>query len=205
MKGLTVRLIVAALTFAIGIIAAGLWIFNRHQESKPIKSQMLVESKGNYPAPPLSQVTISSRWKKVELTHFSFYVPPKMKALKVQGIDSAVWRYISKDVELTIDLGFYSGKPAIYEDEPEYREEQVKIDGKNAVLCFFRFNEPFDGKRPYVAAVYFSDIGMEETKLSFFASCKTHSEQKTAETIFRSIKFERLNSGKHRSAGFGEA
>ena len=46
-----------------------------------------------------------------------------MKRVDAKGIDSAIWKYASKTVELTIDFGLYSGKPSIYAEEPAYRED----------------------------------------------------------------------------------
>ena len=136
-----------------------------------------------------AQVPVVSNWKEVDLGNFSFHLPPEMKPINVRGTDSAVWKYVSDELELTIDFGLYSEKPWIYEEEPEYREQRIKVDGKKATLCFFRFSEPTKEIHRYAAAVYFSGIGSKETKLSFFAMCKTPKEQATAETIFRTIKF----------------
>jgi hypothetical protein len=128
-------------------------------------------------------------WKEVRLEHFSFYIPHELKVVKVSGTDSAVWKYTSTDLEFFIDLGFYSGKPLNYKDEPEYREEEIEIDGKKATLCFFRLSKPFLKNLPYVAAIFFPDIGMEEIKLSFLANCASPHEQGVAKEIFLSIKF----------------
>ena len=153
----------------------------------------MLPGRGSTPRP---QATVPTDWKKINLERFLFYAPPEMKSLDVKGIDSAVWGYASSDLELIIDLGRYSGKPSIYEGEPDYREERIKIDGKEATMCFYRFSERAEGRHPYAAAVYFSDVGNRGTKLSFFASCKTPGEQRTAEAIFRTIKLARPAKGK---------
>jgi hypothetical protein len=146
----------------------------------------------NFGATPFSYVA-SRTWKKVELKHFSFYIPPRMKLSQSKGIDSAVWRYTGNNLKLTIDLGLYSGKPSVYEEEIGYREEIIKINGKIAIMCFFQLREPVESGYPYVAAVYFEDIDSKDYKLSFFASCASPIEQETARKIFSSIVFKEFS------------
>jgi hypothetical protein len=129
-------------------------------------------------------------WVKIELERFSFYVPPELKLQHDRGIDSAVWSYAGKNLKLIIDLGRYSGKPTIYESEPDYREEQMIIDGKKAVLCFYRRSTVTRENLPYSAAVYFSEVKTKEEKLSFYVAGASPEEQEIARKIFLSIDFK---------------
>jgi hypothetical protein len=141
----------------------------------------------------LSQQNAVYSWKEVDHKLFSFNIPPDFQPQKVEGIDSAVWRYNSDDLVLIVELGIYAGKTAIYSDWPEYREERVTIGGRKAILCFFKAPESRKGNYRYFAAAYFEDIGKKSVKLSFFANCRSPREQAVARSIFRSIKFKRLS------------
>lgn len=129
-------------------------------------------------------------WVKIELERFSFYVPPELKLQHDRGIDSAVWSYAGKNLKLVIDLGRYSGKPRIYESEPDYREEQIIIDGKRAVICFYRRSTVAQEHLPYSAAVYFSKVKSTAEKLSFYVAGASPEEQEVARKIFLSIDFK---------------
>ncbi len=140
---------------------------------------------------PLPTIKIPDNWKLINLNDFSFYLPPEVKSVKARRIDSAIWKYIGGNMELTVDFGMYASKPHIYGKEPEYYEEQVKIDDREAVICFFRSSDSNLQSRPYIAAVYFSTMDSKDTKLSFFINGDSSTEQKMARTIFSTIKFHR--------------
>lgn len=128
-------------------------------------------------------------WRKVNLKHFSFSLPKAMAPLRVRGTDSALWKYASSTLELTIDLGIYSEKPLDLSEDPQSREEQTRIDGKRATIVFARNDAADSLTYPYLAAAYFSNIGLHEVKLSFFATCATLEQQEIARKIFLSIDF----------------
>lgn len=129
------------------------------------------------------------KWVKVNLKRFSFYVPPDLKLQSDKGIDSAVWSYTGKNLKLVVDLGQYSGKPKIYEHEPDYREEKIIIDGKEAVMCFYRRTSVAQLDLPYSAAVYFPKVNSRGSKLSFYVAGISPEEQEIARKIFLSIEF----------------
>src|SRR5262249_8157629 len=135
-----------------------------------------------------------ANWKKIDLDHFSFYLPPDMKPDSVQGDDSIVWQYSNSSIRLTIDWGQYPGGFEPYRNEPEYKEEWIKIDGKTAHSWSFRLSEDntvavIDDKR-YDATICFVDTGIEGMKLTLWAGCKTKSDQETAKIIFQTIRFK---------------
>lgn len=141
--------------------------------------------------PVISQSDVSwNQWRKIELESFSFLVPVEMQSREGKGIDSAIWKFGNDSIEITIDLGRYSGKSSVYKDEQNYRESHVRIDGKKVTMVFFRSSEPLDAVRPYVVAAYFSNIDSNRTKLSFFATCTSPRQQQVAQKIFKSVKFK---------------
>jgi hypothetical protein len=128
--------------------------------------------------------------KKVELDGFSFYSPRELVSKPAKGIDTTEWAFESYDIRLSVSLGRYSGKPAVYAKKPNYREKHIKIDGRRASLVFFRDpSSPFENFN-YAAAIYFERLNDTGLKLSFFAYCRNASQLATAGTIFRSIKFD---------------
>lgn len=132
-----------------------------------------------------------NNWQEINLQHFSFSVPYGMKPVEAKGIDSAIWKYANKAISLTIELGLYSGKPSVYAKEPDYREEETRIDGRRATICFFRDSEVGSEDQPYVAALYFSNVDGKATKLSFFVVSNSPKGQEIAKRIFLSVKFNK--------------
>jgi hypothetical protein len=57
-------------------------------------------------------------------------------------------------------------------------------------MVFSRNSEADEKNHPYVAAVYFSDIGVKKTKLYVYATGASPKDQETARRIFLSIDFK---------------
>lgn len=120
MRRVIFRLSIGTLTFGLGISIAA-WFFPSHsQVSTP------------------SKVDVPHGWKKVELSDFSFYVPPDMKERDVRGIDSEVREYRNRNMRLGIDYGMYSNDLKSYAARPEYKSESVSIDGEKAKVATYR-------------------------------------------------------------------
>jgi hypothetical protein len=135
-----------------------------------------------------------SNWKEIDLGHFLFYLPPDMKPVSVRGIDSDVWQYSNSSIRLTIDWGPYQGAFEPYRNQPEYKEEWIKVGGKTAHYWSFRFGEDhtaavLDGKR-HEETICFADTETKRMNLTFNADCQTKSDQETAKMIFQSIRFK---------------
>lgn len=141
------------------------------------------------PTPPAQSSVATSDWKRIDLKAFSFSLPPGMKEKIARGIDSIIWKYADDSMELVIDLGPYSRRPEVYETKPEYRQEQIEISGKKADMISFHSDNPNFREQSYVAAVYFSEVGSTEAKLSFTVHSKSRRGREVAEAIFRSIRF----------------
>src|SRR5215510_820048 len=140
-------------------------------------------------APPF---VAPSDWKEIDLGHFLFHLPSDMKPQSVQGIDSEVWQYSNGSIQLDIDWGMYPGGFEPYRDNPEYKEEWIKVDGKTAHFWSFRFSEDDAtaalGAKRYDATICFADTETKRMNLTFWAACQTKSDQETAKMIFQSIK-----------------
>jgi hypothetical protein len=128
--------------------------------------------------------------RKVESEFFSLCIPKQLETREVPPDDSIVWRYASKEMELTLDLGGYSEKPWTYAEEPNYREQEVQIDGRKATLCVFGPTRwPTDNLR-YMSAAYFSEIGLRDSKLAMVLRSSSQIQQTDATAIFSSLKFK---------------
>jgi hypothetical protein len=135
------------------------------------------------------QVNVAEDWQKIKLSFGSFLAPPGLKEVPFRGIDSQIWKFKKQDLILTIDLGLYSGKPNVNEDELNYKEKGVVKDGKQATIVSFKYREPRSEGFDYVSAIYFPELGDKYTKLSFVVHSKTPEHLKIAEKIFLSISF----------------
>lgn len=156
-----------------------------------ILSARFILSQRPTPWPPF---VAPSDWKEIDLGHFLFHLPPDMKPQSVQGIDSTVWQYSNSSIRLTLDWGQYPGGFEPYRDQPEYKEEWIKVNGKTAHFWSFRLSEDntaaaLDDKR-YDATICFADTETKRMNLTFWAGCKTKSDQETAKMIFQSIRFK---------------
>lgn len=132
----------------------------------------------------------SGSWEKYDIHVLSFSAPSDLSSKPYKGIDSDIWKYVSPDLELIIDLGLYSEKPETLKLYGGYTEKSVIVDGSKAEMVFFELKESDPRNLKYGAAIYFTQIGSCNEKLSFVAFCKTPEGQKTAEKIFGSIKFK---------------
>jgi hypothetical protein len=166
MRRLIFRLFIGLLSFAV-VLSVASWFFLSHsQVAKP------------------PQTTIPDGWKKIELKAFSFYAPPDMKNQNVRGIDSAVWEFRNRRMTVNLDYGMYSDDLEFHKDQPEYRTEWLRIDGKKAKVATLRMSNN------YIAAIYFPEVSDGGgTKLTFWASCVDSAMQESAKKIFLSIKF----------------
>lgn len=132
----------------------------------------------------------SGSWDKYDIQVLSFSAPSDLSSKPYKGIDSEIWKYVSPDLELVIDLGLYSEKPKTSRLNPAYTDKLVTVDGREAEMVFFELKGADPRALKYVAAIYFTGVVSGNEKLSFVAFCKTPEGQKSAEKIFTSIKFK---------------
>lgn len=140
-----------------------------------------------------SAVSAPNGWQKVELRYFSLVLPGDMKRADVEGIDSAVYEYVSAEITVDLDFGRYPADFSSYRREREFREEVVRIGGRRAEICTYLNDE--DGTditardKRFVAGANFLDTGLESHALTIWVSCKDRRDLDIAKTIFRSVRF----------------
>lgn len=191
MKRTTLGFIVALLTFAVGVTATTTWLAPSFHIAES-QSNPAVESPTNASR---VQQAVPAGWQKIDAKgHFTFYVPPGMKAGDVRGIDSYVGAYRNAEMRVSFDYGWYSDPLNSYSKGPEYKESFVELSGRKAKLVTFIQPEVADGFR-HMAAVHFEDVGVAkregfgETKLTMRIICKHPDALETAKRVLRSIAF----------------
>ena len=120
-------------------------------------------------------------WKQLDAGYFTAYAPPTWQFRKMQGIDSYVGAFVGDGVRLEFDYGQYSN-PLSDEKESTYIVMEEKVNGHLARIV-----------RPRVAGhgvtgIYFRDA-VDNNALNMAGLNLSESQQKTALTIFRTIRF----------------
>lgn len=134
---------------------------------------------------------VPTNWVQIDTHRFTFCLPPNIKQIPYQGIDSFVGAYESDSVHLRFDYGLYSNALDKWELEAsgctDYTSHETIIHGEKAHIAsyYFRHPNPFN----YEIAVHFPYTN-GHAKLTFFASCKSKAEFATATKIFETIKFK---------------
>ncbi|MEJ7848800.1 MAG: hypothetical protein WKF92_12000 [Pyrinomonadaceae bacterium] len=145
--------------------------------------------------------TIPADWKKVETDNFYFYIPPSMKKIAVQGIDSSVWQYEDENITLEIEQGFHTADLTDLEERYESIEDIRVVNGETARLVLADINAPKTGKwavnsdgstkftpakKNLFLGAYYQIHGAV-----FEAVSGTESSLNTSRIILQSIKFKK--------------
>jgi hypothetical protein len=123
---------------------------------------------------------------------FTFAIPHDLQQTTDQGTDSFVRRYVNDRMDLTFDYGPWTDPLKGYEDRPEYREETVSIDGRDARLITFISAPGTSGAQNpdlrYFSGVYIRETGAARTHLGMVTYSRSSDEQAVARKIFTSIR-----------------
>ena len=127
-------------------------------------------------------------WKQLDAGYFTVYAPATWEFRKMQGIDSYVGEFVGDGVRLEFDYGQYSN-PLSDKKEPTYVVSEEKVGGRLARIVSPRV--PGKG----VTGIYFRDVGdtnglIAGNGLNIAGLDLSESQQKTALTIFRTIRFK---------------
>jgi hypothetical protein len=123
-------------------------------------------------------------WVLMDEKAFSFYAPPDMKPIPVQGVDSFVGEYRGESLTLNFDYGRFCNQ-LDGSSCTDYNANEEQIGGKDAKTASFRL----DGKQ--IIGVYFPSTGEEGEGLNLTATGIRPVDYDTAKTIFRTIRFPR--------------
>lgn len=135
---------------------------------------------------PATSVKPPLGWVQIDAGNFSFYVPPGVNAVPLQGMDSLVGAYQGDFISVGFDYGVYSD-PLDYTRLPGYRSRHERIGGKSAKIV--SFYSPGTGHSfDYAIAVHFPEVN-GNLRLTVYVTCKTANDYETALTLFRTIQF----------------
>lgn len=137
---------------------------------------------GNADLPAIPS-TVPANWQVIATSaDFSFRLPPELREVQVQPVDSYVALYQATNMAVMFDYGMYSAH-ADTTDE--------MIDGKRARILTASSESDLNGQHyAYYAEVRFDDIGRGIDNLSMHAYCKTPEDVENAKVVFRSIDFQ---------------
>ena len=130
---------------------------------------------------------VPGNWIHVDAKFFEFFIPPDMKKVEIQGIDSHVGQFGSEKIKLIFDYGMYSDPLDDEKGMPNLTVRKERIDGRRTKIVSFRKSES-----DFVLAVHFPKAGpgyKGGRKLTLYTDCVSESEYDTVMKIFRSIKF----------------
>lgn len=136
---------------------------------------------------PATSVKPPPGWVQIDARNFSFHVPPDVKAVPVQGIDSFVGQYEGDSISVGFDYGMYSD-PLDYKGRPGYRSRDERIGGKRAKIVSY-YNPATGHSFDYATGAHFPEVNGNGLKLTVHVMCRTTNDYETAQTIFRTIKF----------------
>jgi hypothetical protein len=173
MKRMSFGIVMALVTFALGVAAAS-WFIPHPSSSTPTRK------------------AAAPSWVTEELWGFSISVPPGMRRRDMRGTDSSIREYRDSSLLLQVTYGMTGDLPfdLMESKQPDYREEVVVIHGRKARWCTFRDAGLFGGKgNLYVAEMYFIEPG-DRPRPIFFVACDSQAGLEIAKQIFRTVEFE---------------
>ena len=192
-KKLSIRFLVALLTFTLGVSATLLWVVSHFQSVSTQSAENISDTLKT------ENIPLPDGWKKLEIKNkVSMHVPEAMKPSRLIG-DSFAYReaYNNQEIYITIVYGVIMPRrnerdrpfdacdtPASLLEEPTYHESVIDIDGRKANLSIDRHVQP----KYNIAHVCFHPDD-EGVQLIVVANCRDERALETAQQIFTSIRF----------------
>jgi len=170
--------------FACLAVLLGLWSCSESESTTGDDANQKMTSEFEPPADWASFATKCS---------FSFRAPPGTVEESVQGIDSCVTHYTVGECNLSGDYGGYSDSLTGNVNQPEYTNEPIRIDGRDATLVRFRTDTDGNGDGSFAAGVHFTRVTSDSdfaVKFTFYASCDSAAGQATMLDLFKTVDFD---------------
>ncbi|HLM62086.1 MAG TPA: hypothetical protein VK308_14870 [Pyrinomonadaceae bacterium] len=144
------------------------------------------------------KVAFPDGWKKIEACGITFYAPADLKEEKVQGIDSCVRRYRSKNILLNLDvLGYLlkesASRESEYSDEKDFQIVKTKIDGRKAEIIMHYETENLEQWKDllYSATLFVPKMHKDGGNLTIWTNNRNSKDRETAKKIFETVRFEK--------------
>jgi len=128
----------------------------------------------------------ASTWRSADTGPFTVLLPPGWEYRPQQGIDSFIGEFAGDGVQLSFDLGYYTGGPP--QDDPAYATHDETIGGYMAVLYAPNVAQGRTGV--YMRVSESAPPFGYPTALGISGEGLTPDEQEIAVQIFRSVRFK---------------
>lgn len=129
---------------------------------------------------------VPADWKQISVCSFEFYIPPDFKEEKVQGTDSCVKNFVSRNIKLLIDEVDVGIEPQIYSRsgsysaEKDYLLEKTVVDGKSAEIITFSATKETRAKKDFI---YGAVLDIPQVGLTIWAYCKSTEDREITKKI----------------------
>ncbi|MDE1985858.1 MAG: hypothetical protein KGJ28_04905 [Alphaproteobacteria bacterium] len=152
---------------------------------------------------PLSHITrsvaaieVPPGWTQIDTKQgFSFYAPPGTQFHQLPGTDSFLGEITGQTFVLQYDFGFYSNDLSDAENNPDYSEKTMSVDGRNGVVRQATLQEA-EGW-PYFIGLYVQQAVFHAAYPGRWAALEMHGTvaspegRATVEQIFQTIRFDK--------------
>jgi hypothetical protein len=135
-------------------------------------------------------------WKLVKTCQFSFLLPQDMRDVTESPIDSCLAAFEKKDIQISLDYGWYSSPAGQAEWDKEFKTSKITINGRSAQLITFIIDtSKLKTDRPVVTKIHIitdssnKDWPRMTTSLLFTISAKENVDPDIVKRIYESIKF----------------
>lgn len=134
-------------------------------------------------------------WKPISACGATFYAPPEIREEKVQGIDSCVRRYRSRDILLELDK--YPAPAAghsrrnEYSDKRDFNLRNTKIAGRDAeiISCYDDNVVEIARGLNFHAVLFVPEMPKEHGSFTIWAYSRSMESRATAMNIFETVRF----------------
>ena len=135
-------------------------------------------------------------WVKVSICEITFLLPPDMRKLDTESIDSCIAAFSNGNMSLALDFGFYSSEANKMKTHLDYKKQSITIGGKPGTLEMF-IDESAWGRgsgKKYVAHAHVitkpGSLTDMQTSLMLTVRGKSAEAQLLARRIFESVSFQ---------------
>ena len=149
----------------------------------------------NTETPSPDTFTPPSTWKRIDACGATFYAPPDVREEKVQGIDSCVRRYRTRDI--VFDLDVYPApapghsRKSEYSDKRDFTLVKTKIDGQNAemISCYDDDVAAHAAGFNYCAVLFVSEMPRQRGNLTIWTYSRSLESRNVATKVFSTVRF----------------
>lgn len=144
----------------------------------------------------VAAIEVPPGWIQIDTKQgFSFYAPPGTQFRQIAGTDSFLGEITGQTFVLQYDFGFYSNDLSDAENNPNYSEKTMLVDGRNGLVRQATLTEA-EGW-PYFIGLYIQQAVFHAAYPGRWAALEVHGtvagprDRATVEQIFQTIRFDK--------------